>query len=862
LDGLRTVAVTACAPVRDAPASAVVDTFIASRHQHGLLRSAVVASGATIAVLAVVLAVLVVTLGAQRDANRRVRRAEQVLRVSLAAERSVVDTETALRGYLITLDRSFLGPYRTGAPGALRSTQRLIDLTAGDPAQQAAARRIRGQVSAYVNGYARQLVALAAAAPQEARTPARTADGRRRVDAIRAGFDALTATERARLDARTRSADAGATRAVVVGVGGLLVLLVLVGAFGWYVARRIARPVRDISIAAGQVAAGDLAVRVPEGGAGELDSLARAFNAMAASLAQAQDALRRRADELEASGRRTAALLEPVFEQAPAGLAVFDEQMRFVRVNAALAEMDGVAPAEHLGHTIGDVLPGMAGELGARLRDVIAERRTITDAELEGTTRTRPGEPRVWRASYFPVLADDGPAIGSGAIFVDITEHRRAARERRRLLVAERLAAAHTARLHEITSRLSRAVGAGDVAQVVVDQGVAALRAQAGVVVLLHPRASELRLAAQDGYDEREALDWRDLPLADPTPLAEAVREGRVVAVVGRPELRERYPARARVLERPGHRSWIAAPIRVGGDVRGGALFAFGVSRRLPDDDMRLLELLLAQAGPALDRAALYERQRHIASTLQRGLLPAHLPEIPGIDIAAVYRPAGDGNEVGGDFYDVVPTSGGRFVVAIGDVQGKGPEAAALTGLVRHTLRAETLHEGDPAHLLRMLNRVVHRDDTDRFCTVALAAIEPGARGVRVRVACGGHLPPIVTRRDEAPAEVACRGTLLGVEEEIDVVCEDLELGLGDGLVLYTDGVLDAAAPSTTLTAAHLVALLADAPDASPHDLAWRLHDAAVGDADTPRDDIAIVALRVTSGDPLTAAAAPAARAR
>jgi len=153
-----------------------------------------------------------------------------------------------------------------------------------------------------------------------------------------------------------------------------------------------------------------------------------------------------------------------------------------------------------------------------------------------------------------------------------------------------------------------------------------------------------------------------------------------------------------------------------------------------------------------------------------------------------------------------------------------------------------------------MLNRVVHRDDTDRFCTVALAAIEPGSRPVRVRIACGGHLPPILTRRDDAPAEVACRGTLLGVEEEIDVVCEDLELGLGDGLVLYTDGVLDAAAPITTLTASHLLALLAEAADASPHDMAWRLHDAAVGGAEKPRDDIAIVALQVTSAEPLLVA--------
>ena len=711
-----------------APAPAVVDTPIASRNEHGLLRSAVVASGATIAVLGVVLVMLAVTFAAERDANRQVDRTQRILRVALAGERSVVDIETALRGYVITLDRSFLGPYRTGVPTATRATQRLVELTAPDADDQAVARRLRAEVAAYIRDYARPLAGLAATSPDQARSTTMIEEGRRRVDAIRADFDRLTAGERRHLAERSAGADRAARRAVVVGVGGLLVLLVLVGAFGWYVARRIARPVRDISIAAGRVAAGDLEVRVPEGGPGDLDRLSRAFNAMAASLAEAQDALRRRADELEASGRRTAALLEPVFEQAPAGLAVFDEQMRFVRVNAALARMDGVPQEEHLGRTIGEVLPGMAGELGARLRDVIAERRTITDAELEGRTRARPGEARVWRASYFPVLADEGPPMGSGAIFVDITDHRRAERERRRLLVAERLAAAHTARLQEITSRLSRAAGAGDVAQVVVDQGVAALRAQAGVVVLLERGSSELRLAAQDGYDEREALDWRDLPLSDTAPLAEAVREGRVVAVVGRRELRERYPARAHVLERPGHRSWIAAPIRVGGEVRGGALFAFGVSRRLPDEDMRLLELLLAQAGPALDRAALYERQRHIASTLQRSLLPAHLPEIPGIDIAAVYRPAGDGNEVGGDFYDVVPTSGGRFVVAIGDVQGKGPEAAALTGLVRHTLRAETLHDADPAHLLRMLNRVVHRDDTDRFCTVALAAIEPGSR--------------------------------------------------------------------------------------------------------------------------------------
>jgi PAS domain S-box-containing protein len=815
----------------------------------------VAASGATIVVVGVVLAVLALTLAGQRDSNRRVRRSELVLRTASEAERALVDIETALRGYVITRDASFLGPYREGVPAATRSSARLVELTADDPAQQERALRIRGQIAEYVQSYARPLIVLVTRAPARARSDAMTNEGRGRVDALRNGFAGLSAAERERLTARTRSADRSARRAIIVGIGGLLVLLGIVVAFGVYVGRRIARPVRDMSIAAGRMAAGDLAVRVPEGGAGELDRLSRAFNAMAASLADAQAALVRRAEELEESGRRTAALLDPVFEQAPVGLAVFDEQLRFARVNAAMAQLDGMSQGEHLGRTIGDVLPGMAGELGARLRDVVAERRTIADAELEGTTVASPDAPRIWRASYFPILLEEGETVGSGAIFVDITDHRRAARERQRLLVTERLAAQHTARLQEMTGRLSRAVGARDVAQVVVDQGVAALRAQAGVVVLVAAGSAELQLAAMDGYEERDALDWRDMRLSTASPLAEAVRTGRTVAIVGRRELRARYPQRAEVLGRPGHRSWVAAPIEGASEVRGGALFAFGTTRRLPDDDMRLLELLLAQAGPALDRATLYERQRHIASTLQRSLLPAHLPDIPGIELAAVYRPAGDGNEVGGDFYDVVPAPGGRYVVAIGDVQGKGPEAAALTGLVRHTLRAETLREADPAHLVRILNRVVYRDDTDRFCTVALAAIGPGGGRVKARVACGGHLPPIVTRRDGAPAEVTCRGTLLGVEPDVRVIVDEVDLGVGDGLVLYTDGVLDASAPDTTLTVDNLVGLLADHGAGSPYDLAWMLHDAAVADAPAPRDDIAIIALRVSAAAPAPGAA-------
>jgi PAS domain S-box-containing protein len=833
-------------PALAAAGGAVVGTPIESRERTGLLRAAVVASGLAAIAVALVLVALAVALGDQRDANRRVRNSELVLRTASDAERAVVDIETGLRGYVITGERRFLEPYRTGALAAPARAARLVALTDGEPGQGSRALSVQRQIADYVARYAPPLVALASRAPARARSAVATDEGKRRVDAIRAGLAALGAVEADHLRQGTRDADRSARRATLAGVGGLLVLLALVATFGWYVARRVAQPLHAMAGAADRLAAGDLTVRVPEGGAAELDRLAHAFNAMGGSLEAAQASLRRRAAELETAGERTEALLDTVFAQAPVGLAVFDPRMRFVRVNEALAGMDGVPEDEHLGRGIGEILPDMAGEIGARLRDVTAEKRTIADAEVEGATRATPGEQRVWRASYFPIVTDGGEQLGTGAIFVDITAHRRAARERRGLLEGERRAAQRTRRLQEITARLSRAVGAHDVAQVVVEQGMAALGARAGVVVITAPGSTELELAAIAGYDESEALDWRELTVGSRTPLADAVRTGQAVTLPDRATLRERYPGRREVLERSGHRAWAAAPIAAAGDVRGGALFAFEREGRLGEDEARLLDLLLGQAGQALDRAALYERQRNIASTLQRSLLPARLPEIPGVELAAVYRPAGDGNEVGGDFYDVIATEGGRWILAIGDVQGKGPEAAALTGLVRHTLRAETMHRSDPSELLARLNRVVYLDDTDRFCTVALAAIAPGPDGVAVSIACGGHLPPIVTRRADAPAEIACRGTLLGVEAEVRIATQRVDLGVGDGLVLYTDGVLDARAPAAALTAGDLVALLAENGAGSPQEIADVLHAAAVGASRAPRDDIAIVALRVT----------------
>src|SRR5690349_8235985 len=195
---------------------AVVGEPIDSQVERGLLRSAVLASGGAVAAVAVVLAILVSTLTGQQDSNRRVRGSETALRTAATGERAVVDMETGLRGFVITRDRTFLEPYSTGVPDAEAATTSLIAQTRGDPIERRIAVRLRREVLDYVTQYARPVLGLVAANPQAARSEATTAEGKRRVDAMRADFTAVSNRERDRLDRRTRDADAAANRAIAV----------------------------------------------------------------------------------------------------------------------------------------------------------------------------------------------------------------------------------------------------------------------------------------------------------------------------------------------------------------------------------------------------------------------------------------------------------------------------------------------------------------------------------------------------------------------------------------------------------------------------------------------------------------------
>jgi sigma-B regulation protein RsbU (phosphoserine phosphatase) len=211
-----------------------------------------------------------------------------------------------------------------------------------------------------------------------------------------------------------------------------------------------------------------------------------------------------------------------------------------------------------------------------------------------------------------------------------------------------------------------------------------------------------------------------------------------------------------------------------------------------------------------------------------------------------LYRPAGDGSEVGGDFYDVFQLSDETWVVAVGDVRGKGVRAAIVTSLARHTLRAAAVQLDHPSAVLSTLNTVLLAEHTDRFCTVALLRLVRAADGWSGVLCCGGHPLPLVVRPGGGPEELGESGTLLGILADPPLPDARVDLRSGDLMLLFTDGVLEARRGAELYGEDRLRAVLSEGGLDSAGTAAQAvLDDVLAFQAGTPRDDIVIVALRV-----------------
>jgi phosphoserine phosphatase RsbU/P len=243
-------------------------------------------------------------------------------------------------------------------------------------------------------------------------------------------------------------------------------------------------------------------------------------------------------------------------------------------------------------------------------------------------------------------------------------------------------------------------------------------------------------------------------------------------------------------------------------------------------------------------------RARVLATTLQESLLPPAPPTIPGLDVATAYRPAGSGTDVGGDFSDVFQAQGGAWSVVVGDVRGKGVEAATVGVLARHTLRAAAMRTSRPKLALQTLHQTLEREPTERFCTAVFARVRRTSPGrFRLVVACGGHPLPLLASADGSVTPIGRHGSLLGVLDHPSFVDTTVHLQVGDAVVLYTDGVPEGRRGrefyGEERLAERVQSRRADGAAAVAEGI---VEDVVAFQDGVPRDDIAVVVLAVPQG--------------
>src|SRR5436305_6234720 len=267
--------------------------------------------------------------------------------------------------------------------------------------------------------------------------------------------------------------------------------------------------------------------------------------------------------------------------------------------------------------------------------------------------------------------------------------------------------------------------------------------------------------------------------------------------------------AHLRLMRGVGMRSALLVPMSVGGRTTGVmSLVSAESGRTFGDADVAFFEQLAVLAAAAVENSRLYTERKAASETLQRSLLPARLPDPPGWRAGAWYQPGAPGVEVGGDFYDLF-SADDVYLALIGDVTGKGVQAAALTALARHTARTAALFDSSLGSVLGRLNHVLRDQPNPAFVTVACARLEAGGM---IRVASAGHPLPLRASAAGGAAEIGGHGLLLGADEDAQWAERPVRMAPGDTLLFYTDGIIDTPGEGERFGEDRLAALVADAP--------------------------------------------------
>ncbi|MFI6583060.1 SpoIIE family protein phosphatase [Embleya sp. NPDC050493] len=550
------------------------------------------------------------------------------------------------------------------------------------------------------------------------------------------------------------------------------------------------------------------------------------------------------------------ALTERLVSQAPIGIALLDNDLRYLLVNPALERINGIAAADHIGRRPGDILPGLdIDTVESALLQVRLTGTPLIDQHIVGRTAADPEHDHAWSVSYYRLEGARGRVIGVAVSVVDVSERHRATTEadraRRRLAV-----------IADASVRVGTTLEVDRTAQELADVAVPGLADVAAVDLLDAVLAFRRTTASPDRGPEL----FRALAVAAayPTPATAAVKAGDlaaygadrlitrcvhtgqpvVLAHVGAEDLRRIAPDAdgATAFALAGVHSYLAVPLIAHNEVLG----AFDLLRArnpLPfdEDDVLLAGELAARAAVAIDNARWHQSVRNAAETLQRSLLPGRPPRLTGLDVASRYQPAQATSEVGGDWYDIIPLTGDKTALVVGDVMGNGIDAAATMGRLRTATCAFADLDLAPDEILRHLDKITQGLE-HYIATCIYVVFDPHDH--RCRIANAGHLPPVLAATGHTPELLDLpTGVPLGVGG-VTFHTTAFDLHPGDRLVLYTDGLVETRHHSIDDRLNTLLHTL-DGPRKPLEDTCnWLLHSLRHPD---DHDDVALLIAEATS---------------
>jgi PAS domain S-box-containing protein len=500
--------------------------------------------------------------------------------------------------------------------------------------------------------------------------------------------------------------------------------------------------------------------------------------------------------------------------------------------------------------------------------------------------RTKAGGYRHYDVRAVPIERDGKIAEWAGAC-TDVTSQREAEEMRGRLTEQLSAAALRTARLQQATSMLAEALDVEQVVEVITEVGRTAIGALRSAVALLDDEKLRLRVVNPDGLAPAgpDSAGVR-LTLDTPSVMTRAIATRRPVLIHDPEELRRQFePEPAPEPTAPGQdageagnaanggnagaagsrnghlpgvaigdtgdeRSWVGLPLLAAGAPLGALRFSFSRPRRITEEERVFLEALAGQCALAVERAEMYEREHTAAVTLQRSLLPDKLPDVRGLALDATYRPVTRNMEIGGDWYDVFRLPDGRMAVTVGDVMGKGLQAAAGMGRVRNALRALALTDPRPAAVLSGLDRLFSATELEeQVTTVTYLVIDPETGDGQAGNA--GHLPTLLLNPGAPPVlDQAEAGTPLGWPSPRKQ--HAFRLPPGSTAVFYSDGLVENRVRGLDSGLDELVRVAASAPEdllRAPGGLLQYLLDHMLAGHEQD-DDVTVLVMHVPAGLP------------